>query len=100
MQLAKDEIYTFKLNSGEELIAKIVEVTETYLVLTEPVSIGPSPQGGLGLVPSLFTYNNRENVRLNTSSLALVAQTDDNVKTKYIEATTGLQVPAKKVLIG
>ena len=95
-----DQIYTFKLNSGEELVAKVKGVSETYLTITEPVSIGPSPQGGLGLVPSMFTYNNRENVRLNTSSLALVAETDDNVKTKYIEATTGLQVPGKKVLIG
>jgi len=100
MELAKDEIYTFKLNSGEELVAKVVCVADTYYTITEPVSIGPSPQGGLGLVPSMFTYNNRENVRLNTSSLALVAQTDDNVKTKYIEATTGLQVPGKKVLLG
>jgi hypothetical protein len=100
MELKVDEIYTFKLNSGEELIAKVVEVKDTHLVITEPVSIGPSPQGGLGLVPSLFTYNNREKVRLNTNSLALVAETDDNVKTKYIEATTGLQVPGKKVLLG
>jgi len=100
MELIKDEIYTFKLNSGEELVAKVVAVSDIYYTITEPVSIGPSPQGGLGLVPSMFTYNNRENVRLNTSSLALVAQTDDNVKTKYIEATTGLQVPGKKVLLG
>jgi hypothetical protein len=100
MDITKDEIYTFKLNSGEELIAKVVAVSDTHYTISEPVSIGPSPQGGLGLVPSLFTYNNRESVRLNTSSLALVAQTDDNVKTKYIEATTGLQVPGKKVLLG
>lgn len=100
MELKIDEIYTFKLNSGEELVAKVKGINETYLTITEPVSIGPSPQGGLGLVPSMFTYNNRENVRLNTSSLALVAETDENVKTKYIEATTGLQVPGKKVLIG
>jgi len=100
MELKVDEIYTFKLNSGEELIAKVLEIKDTHLVITEPVSIGPSPQGGLGLVPSLFTYNNREKVRLNTNSLALVAETDDNVKTKYIEATTGLQVPGKKVLLG
>ena len=100
MEINKGGIYTFKLNSGEELIAKVVEITDLYLTISEPVSIGPSPQGGLGLVPSLFTYNQRENVRLNTTSLALVAETDDNVKTKYIEATTGLQVPGKKVLIG
>jgi hypothetical protein len=100
MEINKDEIYTFKLNSGEELVAKVVDVAETYLILSEPVSIGPSPQGGLGLVPSMFTYNTRSNVRLNTNSLALVAETDENVKTKYIEATTGLQVPGKKVLLG
>ena len=100
MELKTGEIYTFKLNSGEELVAKVVGTSEAYLTITEPVSIGPSPGGGLGLVPSMFTYNNRENVRLNTSSLALVAETDENVKTKYIEATTGLQVPGKKVLLG
>lgn len=100
MQIVIDETYTFKLNSGEELVAKVLEVNDTYLVISEPVSIGPSPQGGLGLVPSMFTYNNRGNVRLNTNSIALTAETDENVKTKYIEATTGLQVPGKKVLIG
>jgi len=60
MNLKIDEIYTFKLNSGEELIAKVIGVDDTFLTITEPVSIGPSPNGGLGLVPSLFTYNNRE----------------------------------------
>lgn len=100
MELATDSIYTFKLNSGEELIAKILEIHDTHLVISEPVSIGPGPGGGLGLVPSMFTYNNRGNVRLNTHSLALVAETDENVKTKYIEATTGLQVPGKKVILG
>ncbi len=100
MQINKDEIYTFKLNSGEELVAKVVDIQENHLVITEPVSIGPNPNGGLGLVPSMFTYNSRGNVRLNTNSLALVAETDENVKTKYIEATTGLQVPGKKVILG
>jgi len=100
MELTTDSIYTFKLNSGEELIAKVLEIHDSHLVISEPVSIGPGPQGGLGLVPSMFTYNNRGNVRLNTNSLALVAETDENVKTKYIEATTGLQVPGKKVILG
>lgn len=100
MELKADQIYTFKLNSGEELVARIVAISDSYYTITEPVTITPISQGGLGLVPSMFTYNNRENVRLNTSSLALVAETDDNVKTKYIEAITGLQVPGKKVLIG
>ena len=100
MEIKVDEIYTFKLNSGEELVAKVIAIGDTMLTVAEPVSIGPSPQGGLGLVPSMFTYNNRENVRLNTNSIALTAETDENVKSKYIEATTGLQVPAKKMILG
>lgn len=100
MEIRKDEIYTFKLSSGEEVVAKVLEVGDHFLTINEPVSIGPSPQGGLGLVPSMFTYNNREKVRLNTNSITLIGQTDDAVKTKYIEATTGLKVPEKKVILG
>lgn len=95
-----DEIYTFKLNSGEELVGKLVQVDLPHIYVQEPVSIGPSPQGGLGLVPSLFTYNQRVPVRLNTNSVALTAETDENVRAKYIQATTGLSVPEKKVILG
>lgn len=104
MNIEIGQTYTFKLNSGEELVAKVVKFdsdqTMSYYLVNDPVSIGPSPNGGLGLVPSMFTYNNRENVRLNTSSIALVAETDDSVKTKYIEAVTGIKVPDKKVILG
>lgn len=100
MELKNDEIYTFKLNSGEEIVAKVIEVKTDYLHISEPVSIGPSPNGGLGLVPSMFTYNNRGIVRLNNSSISLCAETDENVRSKYIEATTGLKVPDKKVILG
>lgn len=100
MEIKIDETYTFKLNSGEEIVAKVKELKDTFIVISDPVSIGPSPNGGLGLVPSMFTYNQRENVRLNTNSIALIAQTDESVKTKYIEATTGLKVPDKKVILG
>jgi hypothetical protein len=30
----------------------------------------------------------------------MVAQTDDSIKVKYIEATTGIQVPEKKLILG
>lgn len=101
MDLKVDETYTFKLNSGEELVAKLVEQENNgFIVITNPVSVGPGPGGGLGLVPSLFTSNPRENVRLNTNSIALIATIDENVRSKYIEATTGLKVPDKKVILG
>jgi hypothetical protein len=94
-------VYTFKLNSGEELIAKVTQVVaeENTLVIDEPVSVAPGPKG-MGLVPSLFTANPKISARLNTSSVALIAETDDQVRDKYREATTGITVPDKKMILG
>lgn len=99
VEINSGETYTFKLNSGEELVAKVIEVSLLYLIVTTPVSVAPGPNG-LGLMPSLFTNDQRGNVRLNTSSIALVAETEEAVKMKYIEATTGISVPSKKMILG
>jgi hypothetical protein len=100
MNIEVGQTYSFKLNSGEELVAKLVNIEEGFYIISDPVSIGPNPNGGLGLVPSMFTINMHSNVRLNTNSVALVAETDDSVKMKYLEATTGIKVPEKKVILG
>lgn len=99
MDLTIDQVYTFKLNSGEELVTKLKEISADYLLIEEPVSIAPSHQG-MGLVPSMFTATPRQNVRLNTKSISLIALTDDAVKMKYLEATTGIKVPEKKLILG
>lgn len=92
-------VYTFKLNSGEELIAKVNNINDDYIEIDTPVSVAPGPQG-LGLVPSMFTADPDQPVRLNINSVAIYVLTDDSVKMKYIEATTGIQVPDKKLILG
>jgi hypothetical protein len=96
-----DQVYTFKLNSGEEVIAKVT-ATPThlgYIEVEEPVSIAPGPQG-MGLIPSMFTADPKEKVTLNTNSISFMAITDDSIKMKYIEATTGIKIPEKKLILG
>jgi hypothetical protein len=95
------QVYTFKLNSGEELIAKVIELNngDGYLTITEPVSIAPG-QKGMQMIPSMFTAEPGGNVTLNTNSVAVFAVTEDSIKMKYIEATTGIQVPEKKIILG
>lgn len=96
-----DEVYTFKMNSGEECIAKVVEtkIEHNTITVIEPVSVAPGPQG-MGLVPSIFTSDQKAKVTLNTNSVAMFAPTDDQVKIKYLEATTGIKVPQKKLILG
>ena len=97
MEIGK--VYTFKLNSGEEMIAKIVDAGDGYAMLQDPVSVAPGPQG-MGLVPSMFTADPDKNPRLNMNCVAISSLTDESVRMKYIEATTGIKVPEKRILVG
>ena len=101
MQIAiqPNTVYTFKLNSGEELIAKVIQAGGDFIVMEEPVSIAPTQQG-MQMIPSIFTADPKGEFKLNTSSIALYAQTDDSVRMKYLEATTGIKVPDKKIVLG
>ena len=93
------QVYTFKLNSGEEVIAKVVNVEDNYVSVETPVSVAPGPQG-MGLIQSLFTADSDQKIQINMNCVAIHALTDDGVKMKYIEATTGIRVPDKKIIMG
>ena len=101
MQIAlkQNTVYTFKLNSGEELIAKVTQAGGDFIEIEEPVSIAPTQQG-MQMIPSMFTAEPKGIFRLNTSSVAIYAETDDSVRIKYLEATTGIKVPDKKLILG
>lgn len=100
MTLEVGKVYTFKFNSGEEMIAKVnAEVVGNYISVSDPVSVAPSAQG-VGLIPSLFTADPAMAVTINTNSIAMYADADDAVKMKYLEATTGIKVPDKKIILG
>ena len=99
MTIKVGEVYTLKLTSGEEVVARVNAIEDQYLLLHDPVSVAPGPQG-LGLMQSLFTANPKDPARLNINNVTIYALTDESVKAKYIEATTGLVVPDKKIIMG
>jgi hypothetical protein len=98
MNITQDEIYTFKVVSGEEFVAKIVRVDDGVLVIRNPVSTGVTPQG-LQMMPSLLTANMDRDVLLYSSSIVMVSSTREDVQASYIKATTGIDVPPKKSII-
>jgi hypothetical protein len=98
-KITAGQVYTLKFNSGEELITKVIEVADQYLTVEDPHSIAPGAQG-MGLVPSMFTADPSEKATININSVAMFSLTDDSIKMKYIEATTGIKVPEKKLILG
>ena len=101
MKFDQNQVYTFKLNSGEELIARVEkqEFNAEWITISDPVSVAPGPQG-MGLVPSMFTADIKREIQLNINSISLYAYAEDAVKMKDIEATTGIKVPDKKLILG
>jgi hypothetical protein len=100
--ITEGTVYTFKFNSGEEMIGKVVGVSSSkpdYIEVEEPLSVAPN-QHGMGLIPSLFTADPDKNVMININSIAMYCEAEDSIKMKYLEATTGIKVPEKKILVG
>jgi hypothetical protein len=48
----------------------------------------------------MFTADPKGEYRLNTNSISIYAVTDASVKNKYVEATTGIKLPEKKLVLG
>jgi len=100
MDINTDQIYTFKLNSGEEMVTKVMEVTDTHYLVDQPVSIAPGQQG-MQMIPSAFTMELKKPVKLNISAVTMVFETNEEVINSYKTATTGVvRPPEKKILTG
>jgi hypothetical protein len=54
----------------------------------------------MSLVVSMFTADPQGNTWLNIDNVSLYAPTEDGVRMKYLEATTGIKVPEKKLILG
>ena len=99
MKLETNTIYSFKLNTGEELVAKIVEINQDHLLIEHPIMTVLSPQG-LQMLPGLFSANLDKSIRLNNSSWAMIAETREDVRNSWIQATTGITPVSKQIITG
>jgi hypothetical protein len=99
MNLELNTIYTFKLNTGEELVAKLTEINQDHCIVEHPILTVISPQG-LQMMPGLFSANLDKSVRLNNSSCAMIAETREDVRNSWIQATTGIAPVTKQIITG
>lgn len=88
--MEQNKVYTIKLISGEELIARVKQengITE----LIKPRSIAMTGNGGFGMMPWLVSAPD-SNVLIADTSIVGAVETGSMVATQYIKQTTGIQV--------
>lgn len=92
------DVVSFKLVNGDEVVAKIHEVTATGWVVSKPCTVIPSQQG-LGLLPSMFSAELNNNVEIKAEHVMIHAETLQQMKDHYTTTTTGIQTVSKGPII-
>ena len=86
----KDDIVTFKIVNGDEIVAKIVEEQDNAFIIVKPTTVMPSQQG-IGLMQSLFTSDLSKNITLDKKHVMMHSPTVKDVQNHYIKTTTGIE---------
>ena len=94
----QDDIVTFKIVNGDEIVAKIVEELDDAFTVMKPCTVMPSQQG-LGLLQSLFTSDLNKSIRLEKRHVMMHAPTINDVQNHYIKTTTGIEPVSKGGII-
>lgn len=85
------EIITFKLSSGEELIAKIEDNKPLDYVVSKPMVLTATAQG-IGMIPYLFTVDQTKNIPINKSLVVVAIPTEKSYADQYIQSTTSIKL--------
>lgn len=94
-----DDVATFKLSNGDELVARVVSKSlDGDFVINKPHSVIPSQQG-VGLYPSLITADPESNLAIGHNHIMMCAPTVPEIEAHYIKMTTGVVVAPKQSII-
>lgn len=99
MIVEKDKVYTFKLTNADEIVAKVVDISnENYYVVEQPLSAVPTEKG-IQLIYTVFTGDPKEQATINKTAIAMIITTREEVCDHYLEATTGIKPVRKPSII-
>jgi hypothetical protein len=84
-------VITLKLNSGEEVIGRIIdEESNGDITMCKPVCLTPG-QEGFGMIPWMMSAQDGQMV-FNKNSIIAQGETIEEIAKKYLEVTSGIQL--------
>jgi len=85
------DVVSIKTIASEEIVGRLVEETETYIILNKPLAFMMGPQG-LGLVPYMFSAPQDAKIKVKDSAIASIVKTEQAVAKQYTQQTSGIMV--------
>lgn len=102
MTIELNKAHTIKLNSGEEIVTKIISEDATTYTVEKPLALVHTKDGQSGWVPAITTADFDLSITINKSSCAIIGLTHDEISDSYLETTTGIKPVRKnnKIILG
>lgn len=96
--ITANSVVTFRIITGETLLAKFVSQNTSHLTITRPICANPTQTetGGFGIFYTPFcpTADEDQEHRIPLSAIVLEPlYPRDELKASYIKMTTGLDIP-------
>lgn len=88
---ALNDVISIKTIASEEIVGRLVEETETYIILNKPLAFMMGPQG-LGLVPYMFSAPQDAKIKIKGIAIASIVKTDSTIAKQYTQQTSGLVI--------
>ena len=85
------DIVSFKLSSGEEIVARLEKEDDNSYTLKKPMVL-IAGEKGLGLAPFMFSVSPDGKFNLQATSVSCVAKTEAEIGKQYVSQTSGIAI--------
>jgi hypothetical protein len=93
-----NDVVTFKLSNGDEMIAKLVEENDSDYIVSKPCVVILTNEG-IKMIPIMFTGDSEKNVPISKKHVMMHTTSVDKAQDSYIQTTTGIQPVSKGGII-
>lgn len=92
------DVIGLKLVNGDEIIAKLVELTDGKYLLDRPCCVVGGAKG-IGLIQAMFSLDPDKSISINESHVMMTCEAVPQMRDHYFQVTTGIQPVSKGSII-
>lgn len=93
------DVVGFRLNTGEEIITKIVSKASGHFVISKPLTLTMDKEGAVAFSPIMYMADANESVNLYKTSIAAEFKPHADFVNSYESAISPIVTPEKNVVI-
>jgi len=83
---------SFKLSSGEEIVARLEEESADAYRIKKPMVLIVNQDQTMGLAPFMFSVKPDAKFEMQKGSVSCVAKTEEGIASQYLATTTGIAI--------